>query len=61
MLAALLRGRKELEPVLGAGSIVTGITVLMFAFNVYSGIKASAVVTRASSYAPDTRRTYSRT
>ncbi len=42
MLAALLRGHKELEPVLAVGSIVTGIAVLLFAFNVLAAVKPPA-------------------
>lgn len=42
MLAALLRGNKAIEPLLAVGSIVTGVAVLLFAFNVYSGVKTAA-------------------
>ncbi len=42
MLAALLRGHKELEPLLAVGSIVTGIAVLLFAYNVLAAVKAPA-------------------
>jgi len=42
MLTALLRGHKELEPLLAVGSVVTGIAVLLFAYNVLTGVKAPA-------------------
>jgi hypothetical protein len=42
MLAASRRGHKELEPVLVAGSLVTGIAVLLFAFNVLAAVKSPA-------------------
>jgi len=42
MLAALLRGHAELDPLVGVGSIVTGIAVLLFAINVFKGVKAPA-------------------
>jgi cbb3-type cytochrome oxidase subunit 1 len=41
-LAALLRGHKELEPVVGIGSVVTGIAVLLFAYQLLAKVKAPA-------------------
>jgi hypothetical protein len=42
MLTALLRGHAALEPLLAAGSLVTGVAVLLFAYQVFSGVKAPA-------------------
>lgn len=47
-LAALLRGHKELDPIVGIGSMVTGIAVLLFAYNVFTGIKAPAASSRSA-------------
>lgn len=48
MLAALLRGHKELDPLVGIGSIVTGVAVLLFAYNVFTNIKAPAARMRTT-------------
>ncbi len=42
MLTAFLRGYQALEPLLAIGSVVTGVAVLLFAYQVLTGVKAPA-------------------
>ncbi len=42
MLTAFLRGHQALEPMLAVASVVTGVAVLLFAYNVLTGVKAPA-------------------
>jgi hypothetical protein len=46
MLTALLRGHESLEPLLAAGSVVTGIAVLLFAYQVFTGVKVQTAAAR---------------
>ena len=48
-LTALLRGHAALDPVVGAASVVVGISVLLFAYGVLAGVKAPVCGDRATS------------